>query len=158
MHLVHTEGALKTLIDELHGDRFRGAVEEKFGLLLKGYPTACTLRGETNERDGNIHTDSRSKIITVLLYLNERWDHPGGKLRLLRSGQDSLDDYVEVSPVGGTTLVFRRAGQSWHGHEAFVGPRRAIQFNWVTRSSVQMREQVRHSLSHLIKKVTHFAG
>ena len=58
---------------------------------------------------GVIHTDSKDKIITVLLYLNRDWPHTTGRLRLLRNGQ-SLDDYaVEIPPDNGTLLVFKRS-------------------------------------------------
>ena len=91
-----------------------------------------TVRGFVREKDGSIHTDSTTKIITVLLYMNERWQEDAGRLRLLR-GPDDLEDYVaEVPPYGGTLLVFRRADNSWHGHKPISGPRRAVQLNWVT--------------------------
>ena len=84
-----------------------------------------TVRGECRASDGKIHTDSATKLITVLLYMNEKWDKDGGRLRILRNGTD-LDDYVEeVPPHGGTLLVFRRSENSWHGHQPFDGPRRA---------------------------------
>ena len=51
-------------------------------------------RGDgTRAKDGQIHTDSKDKIITVLLYLNENWQQPGGRLRILRSGQN-VDDFA----------------------------------------------------------------
>ena len=69
------------------------------------------------KKDGSIHTDSKTKIITVLLYLNEAWDAAGGRLRLLRSGTD-LENYVaELPPSNGTLLIFRRSDNSWHGHK-----------------------------------------
>jgi Rps23 Pro-64 3,4-dihydroxylase Tpa1-like proline 4-hydroxylase len=103
-------------------------------------------------RDGEIHTDSKTKLITVLLYMNEGWESDGGRLRLLRSGTD-LDDYVaEVPPNGGTLLAFRRADNSWHGHKPHEGPRRAIQLNWVTNQDVVDREQNRHRFSTKVKK------
>jgi len=102
-----------------------------------------TVRGECRATDGKIHTDSATKIITVLLYMNEKWDTDGGRLRILRNGAD-LDDYVEeVPPHGGTLLAFRRSENSWHGHQPFDGPRRAIQMNWVTDKSVVAREEGR---------------
>ena len=73
-------GQFKALMDELEGDAFRAAVERKFDLDLTGRPTMYTVRGFVGDRDGHIHTDSKTKIITVLLYLNEgvggRWRSP----------------------------------------------------------------------------------
>jgi len=153
---LKVRGHFKALLDELNGAEFRRAVEEKFGIDLSSRPTMFTVRGECRASDGKIHTDSATKIITVLLYMNEKWDADGGRLRILRSGSD-LEDYVEeVPPHGGTLLAFRRAENSWHGHEPFQGQRRAIQMNWVTDRSVVMREQGRHRLSTTIKKLNPF--
>lgn len=151
--MVKSEGRFADLIDELHGEAFRRAVEKKFDLTLEGLPTACTVRAATSTRDGFIHTDSKSKVITVLVYLNEAWNNDGGRLRLLRSGTD-LDDFVaEVKPTEGTLLVFRRADNSWHGHKPFIGPRKAIQFNWVVSQGNQVREKTRHTISHAMKRI-----
>jgi hypothetical protein len=149
-------GHFAGLIEELHGEAFRKAIEQKFDIDLAGRPTMYTVRGYLKKKDGAIHTDSKTKIITVLLYLNEEWDHDGGRLRLLKNGSD-LDDYaVEISPVNGTLLVFRRSDNSWHGHKPHEGRRRAIQFNWVTDENVVAKELNRHRLSTQIKKVKSF--
>jgi Rps23 Pro-64 3,4-dihydroxylase Tpa1-like proline 4-hydroxylase len=137
---------------ELLGPAFRAAIESKFGVDLTGRPTMYTVRGFVNEKDGSIHTDTDTKIITVLLYMNEHWQADAGRLRLLRSA-DNLDDYVaEVPPNSGTLLVFKRADNSWHGHKPVVGPRRAIQLNWVTSREVVDYEQRRHQISTKFKK------
>jgi SM-20-related protein len=149
-------GHFAGLVQELHSESFRRAVEKKFDIDLTGRPTMYTVRGYLKKKDGAIHTDSTTKIITVLLYLNEEWDHDGGRLRLLRNGTD-LDDYaVEVPPVNGTLLVFRRSDNSWHGHKPHEGRRRAIQFNWVTDEYVVAKEQSRHRLSTQIKRFKSF--
>ena len=138
---------------ELDGPEFRAAIERKFDLDLTGRPTMYTVRGHVRAADGSIHTDSKTKIITVLLYLNEGWESDGGRLRILRSGTD-LEDYVaETPPYGGTLLVFRRSDTSWHGHRPHEGPRRAIQLNWVTEQSVVDNEQRRHRWSTRLKKL-----
>lgn len=144
------------LMEELDGPRFRAAIEDKFDIDLAGRPTMYTVRGYCRATDGKIHTDSKTKIITVLLYLNELWDADGGRLRILRSG-DSLENPVaEVPPHGGTLLVFRRAENSWHGHEPFEGRRRAVQMNWVTDDDVVAHEQRRHRISTAVKKLNPF--
>jgi hypothetical protein len=152
------KGHFKALMDELESAEFRAVIEQKFGLDLADKPTMYTVRGYTRQSDGSIHTDSKTKIITVLLYLNQRWDADGGRLRLLRDGQNLNDFVAEVPPDGGTLLVFRRADNSWHGHEPFSGPRRAIQMNWVTSRKVVEMEQRRHRLSTRIKRFTHLFG
>ena len=111
-----------------------------------------TVRGRCGTRDGNIHTDAVTKIITVLIYMNPTWEQSGGCLRLLRSPDDIEDVIIEIPPIEGTLLAFRRSDNSWHGHKLFVGPRRVIQFNWVTSQSVERREVFRHRLSAWVKK------
>ncbi len=149
-------GKFKALLDELQDDAFRQAIEKKFNIDLTGRPTMYTVRGFLRSTDGSIHTDSETKIITVLLYLNEDWGADGGKLRILRNGTD-LEDYVaEVPPSLGTLLVFKRSDKSWHGHKPFEGQRRVVQMNWVLDNDVVYREQRRHSLSTQFKKLKNF--
>jgi SM-20-related protein len=145
--------AFQTLLDQLESDEFRAAFEEKFNLDLAGRPTTTTVRGWCGAGDGKIHTDSASKIITILIYMNTTWENPGGRLRLLRSRDDLNDILVEVPPVGGTLLAFKRADNSWHGHEPFVGERRVIQFNWVTSEGNRQIAMLRHQASASLKRI-----
>ena len=139
--------AFAHLVAALTGAELRCAIEEKFGIELGDRPTLLTLRGRSDGKDGRIHTDSASKIITLLLYMNPDWDHAEGRLRLLR-GPDDLEDYaIEVAPLAGTMLAFRRSERSFHGHRAHVGQRRSLQLNWVTDPSVVRRELGRHRWS-----------
>ena len=145
--------AFQTLLDELESDAFREAFEEKFGIDLTDRPTVTTVRGRCDGRDGKIHTDSTSKIITVLIYMNESWEQSGGRLRLLRSGTDLNDIVTEVPPVAGTLLAFKRSDNSWHGHEPFAGERRVIQFNWLTSEGNRQIAMLRHHTSAAFKRV-----
>jgi hypothetical protein len=145
--------AFAALIDELRGEAVQAAFEEKFGIDLTGRPTMFTVRGRCSPRDGSIHTDSVTKLITVLIYMNPNWEESGGRLRLLRSGTD-LDDFIlEVPPEEGTLISFRRSENSWHGHKPFIGPRRVIQMNWVLSDRVLRYENRRHRISAFVKKI-----
>lgn len=145
--------AFNELIQQLEGETFRHAVERKFNVDLTGRPTMITVRGHTDKTDGRIHTDSKTKIITMLIYFNDAWQKSGGRLRLLRTGTD-LENYVaEVEPAMGTLLAFRRSDNSWHGHKPFVGERKALQLNWVLDEQVKRREQKRHGVSAFFKKL-----
>jgi hypothetical protein len=140
------------LLDELEGDAFRHLIEHKFGIDLVGRPTVTTIRGELRASDGALHTDSRSKLITLLLYLNRDWSAPGGRLRLLRS--PDLQDYaIEIPPVAGTLLAFRRSETSWHGHAPSCGPRRAVQMSYVMDRATAVREERRHRFATSLKRV-----
>jgi hypothetical protein len=138
---------------ELQGAAFRHAIERKFAIDLAG-PTVTTIRGELRASDGRVHTDSRSKLITILIYLNRDWSAPGGRLRLLRS--QNLDDYaIEIVPEAGTLLAFRRSEHSWHGHAPFAGARRAVQMSYVTNRATALREERRHRLATGLKRIAH---
>ncbi len=145
--------AFRTLLDELESDAFRDAFEAKFGLDLAGRPTVTTVRGRCDARDGKIHTNSTSKIITVLIYMNETWGEAGGRLRLLRSADNLNDIIVEVPPLAGTLLAFKRSDNSWHGHEPFAGKRRVIQFNWLTSEGNRQIAMLRHHTSAAFKRM-----
>ncbi|HET7086458.1 MAG TPA: 2OG-Fe(II) oxygenase [Rhizomicrobium sp.] len=145
--------AFKAFIDAIQGPEFTRAVEKKLGVDLKGRPTMVTARGQSAARDGQIHTDSRTKIVTVLIYMNNAWEAKTGRLRLLRS-PDNLEDVIaEVPPDEGTLLVFKNEPNAWHGFHAFEGPRRVIQLNWVTDMGVVKREQFRHRVSAFFKRL-----
>ncbi|ANJ67650.1 hypothetical protein A9404_09900 [Halothiobacillus diazotrophicus] len=139
------------LVEYLESEAVAQAFSEKLGLDLTGKPTTMTIRGYSGEQDGRVHTDSRSKIVTVLLYLNSGWNSPDGRLRLLRS--DNLDDWFdEVPPDAGTLLAFVNTENAWHGHKPFVGQRRSIQLNWVVDEAAVRRSQWRHGLSARLKR------
>jgi hypothetical protein len=149
--------AFAGLAAELCAAPLRGAIEEKFELDLDGRPTMITLRGHSDGKDGAIHTDSATKIITLLLYMNPEWHEAAGRLRVLRQ-RDSLDDYVvEVAPLAGTMIAFRRGDSSFHGHHAHVGKRCSVQLNWVTDANVVRREIARHRWSARLKALNPFA-
>ncbi len=143
--------AFQSLLDEMDSPAFEKAIENKFNVDLQGKPKLFSLRGVCRSKDGRIHTDSKEKIITVLLYINEPWPHAGGRLRLLKS--QNLDDYVdEVAPDAGTLLIFRRSDNSFHGHEPFDGKRCSIQLNWLTTENRRTFQTIRHKLSAIVKK------
>ena len=147
-------GTARALMAELEGPRLRRAIAAKFALDLDDAPSMLTVRLATREKDGQIHTDSAAKRVTVLLYLNppnEHFDRQEGCLRLLRSATD-LDDYaVEVPPTRGTLLVFPNTPTSWHGHRTYAGPRHSVQLNYMTNDGRARSELRRHRLSALVK-------
>lgn len=156
MPTVRSGPAFKSVVAEMEGPEMRRAIEEKFGLDLEGRPTMLTVRGYCRADDGDIHTDTESKIITCLIYFNSTWEASGGRLRLLRSAHDIEDMVAEVPPDEGTLLAFRRSDNSYHGHKSFEGQRRAIQLNWVTGRDVVRREMARHRFAALTKTLNPF--
>jgi len=146
------------LVAALTGSALREAIEEKFGIDLSERPTLLTVRGQSDGKDGRIHTDSKTKIITLLLYMNPIWDHAEGRLRLLRGLADLEDCATEVTPLAGTMVAFRRSERSFHGHRPHVGERRSLQLNWVMDEAVVRRELSRHRWSARLKGLNPFGA
>jgi hypothetical protein len=153
--------AAKSLFTSLQGEEFRAVIAEKFNLDLTGAPVMSTLRGNSGEKDGQIHTDSSAKRVTILLYLNpaagDAWAAKAGCLRLLRNDRDIEDFAVEVPPVDGTLLVFPNGPTTWHGHKQYVGQRYVLQMNYMTTSTKAKAEMRRHHISALVKRLTRAA-
>ena len=118
-----------------------------------------TVRGHCQKKDGRIHTDSKDKLVTCLLYLNDpSWSPQGGRLRLLRNGKDLNSTIAEVPPEGGNFVAFKRTENSWHGHEPFEGQRRYIMFNWLQSDVALAKNLGRHRLSAVFKRMGLFDG
>lgn len=140
------------LIEELEGYATRQIIAQKFQVDLSGLPLFTTLRGIMRSKDGAIHRDSKTKVITLLMYLNESWEQPGGRLRILRSGND-LNDYAdEIPPTLGRLVVFKVTDNCWHGHLPVEGKRLSIQLNYLVGKAAKGKHQFFHSLSAKLKK------
>ena len=143
--------AFARLVEELRTPEFAALIGGKLGLDLIELPLMITVRGRCAPRDGRAHTDSKDKVATGLLYLNgPGWSDRGGRLRLLRS-RNLSDTIMEVPPVGGSLVAFRRTDASWHGHEPFDGERRYVMFNWVRSAPALGRNLTRHRVSVAFK-------
>lgn len=145
--------AYRALLQALEGDAFRQVVADKFDIALDDFPIMTTVRGVMRDKDGRIHTDSKTKVITVLLYLNETWEQSGGHLRVLRNDLD-INDYVEeISPLAGTLMVFKVTDNCWHGHTPVEGKRLSIQMNYLIGEAAKGKHQFIHRLSARVKKL-----
>ncbi len=146
-------GAFRRLSEALQGPEMATAMGDKFDMDLVNQPSMLTVRGHCKPSDGQIHTDSLGKLVTVLIYVNDSWEADGGRLRLLRSADDIEDYSAEVPPDAGTMLAFRCSEKAWHGHKPFDGQRRSMQLNWVRDTAYLRKEHFRHRVSALVKKV-----
>lgn len=151
--------SVRRLVAELTAPAFANAIGARLGVPnLAGFPTLVTLCRSLNLRHGTIHTDSRSKVVTALLYLNADWTGQGaGCLRLL-SRIDDIDALLvpEIPPRYGNLVAFRRADNSFHGHLPFAGERRVIQVAWLTSEAEKQRKTRRGRLSRLVKRLLGF--
>ncbi len=148
--------SVNRLIGALTDPSVASAVGAKLGIEQLGqYPTLVTLCRALNKRHGTIHTDSKSKVATALLYLSESWpDTSDGCFRFLNR-VDNIDDLVapEIRPLYGNFVVFKRADNSFHGHLPYEGERRVIQVAWLTSEDEKLRKTQRGKLSRLFKKL-----
>ncbi len=153
MERVNYEPLFGQLLAQLEGDELRQIIAEKFDIDLNEKPTMVTFRGIMRQKDGRIHTDSKTKLITVLLYFNNEWHSADGQLRILNNGQD-LDNYVaEIPPLLGTMVIFKVTDNCWHGHTALEGKRLSIQMNYLIGSTAKNKHQFFHNLSARIKNL-----
>jgi len=147
---------VNTLVQNLTTPEFASAVGRRLGIENLGqYPTLVTLCRSLNKRHGTIHTDSKSKVATALLYLNTQWpDTSDGCLRFL-SKIDDIDDMVapELTPLYGEFAVFKRCDNSFHGHLPFEGERRVIQVAWLTSEEEKLRKTKRGKFSRVFKRM-----
>ncbi len=148
--------SINTLIEDLTSPAFARAIGQRLDIdNLDQYPTLVTLCRLLNKRHGTIHTDSRSKIATALLYLNPRWpDTSAGCLRFLHR-MDDIDSMImpELIPLYGEFAVFKRCENSFHGHLPYEGERRVIQVAWLTSEKEKLRKTRRGRFSRALKKV-----
>ena len=148
--------SVNRLIADLTNPAVADAVGSRLGISNLGrFPTLVTLCRTLNKRHGTIHTDSKSKVATALLYLNETWpDTSDGCFRLLKR-DDDIDDLVapEIKPLYGNLVVFKRAENSFHGHLPYAGERHVIQVAWLTSLEEKLRKTQRGKLSRLFKKL-----
>ncbi|KAK3265169.1 hypothetical protein CYMTET_26130 [Cymbomonas tetramitiformis] len=149
-------GAFATLLAEMRSPELQELLQTKFRQDLNSTGKRLSMRGITKVGDGRIHCDKESKVLTILLYLNEAWPQKGsgGHLRLLTSR--NYRDYVEQIPsYQGNLVVFknpsrgkmiRKAG--FHGYLPYLGERRVIQLNYQTNFTLekQAEAEAKHKL------------
>ena len=150
-------GAFLQLLDEMKSKEISEIASEKLDIDLVDKPKMITIRKLSAVKDGRIHTDSESKIATLLVYLNDSWqDSAAGRLRVLYDGTNFENMAEEISPIVGSMFAFRRADNSWHGHTSFVGERRVVQMTWLRSQEDVERKKKRGSFSHVLKKILRF--
>ena len=151
-------GDFQNLLADVEDPTFSAAVSAKLDLGLVDKPKLITLRHWSAASDGRIHTDSVSKIATVLIYLNESWKDAGaGRLRVLRSASNFEDYAAEISPVVGSIFGFRRSESSWHGHLPFPGERKVLQVTWLIDAEAVAHKTRTARVSKLLKKLNPFS-
>ncbi|WMS43656.1 2OG-Fe(II) oxygenase [Acuticoccus sp. MNP-M23] len=151
---VDMKGRFKSFIDELEGPEVTEALSKRFGIDLHPYPRITTIMKQSQAKYGAIHTDGPSKVMTMLVYMNDDWEvSESGRLRVLHS-KEAFEPYaMEVPPTMGTVFAFLRADNSWHGHKPFVGERRVVQIAWLKSKEDLERKTKRNKFAQVLKGV-----
>jgi hypothetical protein len=150
---VEMHPTFKSLIDSIDTPEFRRIICEKFDVQVMDLPMMMTLRGYSRKKDGRIHTDSKTKVATILIYLNHEWPAETGRLRVLRSEQDMQDYVEEITPGPGSLMAFKVTDNCWHGYPSFEGKRQSIQINFLTSQAAGNKHRFFHRLSAKLKSL-----
>ena len=151
---VALKGRFKTLIEELESPEFTEEISKKWGRDMHPYPRLTTIMKRSQPKYGAIHTDGPSKVMTMLVYMNDDWGQDtGGRLRVLYDGEHFEPYAVEVPQTMGTVFGFLRADNSWHGHRPFAGERKVVQIAWIRDAEELARKQKRNRTAQWLKGI-----
>lgn len=140
-------------LKSLDTPEFRQILTDKFDVNVMEHPMMITLRGYSRQKDGRIHSDSKSKLLTILIYLNESWDAPNGRLRILNDDKDINNYVAEIGAGPGSLVAFKVTDNGWHGYIPYEGQRQSIQINFLTSEKVNAKHKFFHGLSAKVKKI-----
>mgnify|MGYP003617091572 FL=1 len=140
-------------LKSLDTPEFRQILTDKFDVNVMEHPMMITLRGYSRQKDGRIHSDSKSKLLTVLIYLNESWDAPNGRLRILNDDKDINNYVTEINAGPGSLVAFNVTDNGWHGYIPYEGQRQSIQINFLTSEKANAKHKFFHGLSAKVKKI-----
>ncbi|ATZ64069.1 2OG-Fe(II) oxygenase [Acinetobacter bereziniae] len=139
-------------LKSLDTPEFRQILTDKFDVNVMEHPMMITLRGYSRQKDGRIHSDSKSKLLTILIYLNESWDAPNGRLRILNDDKDINNYVAEIGAGPGSLVAFKVTDNGWHGYIPYEGQRQSIQINFLTSEKANAKHKFFHGLSAKVKK------
>jgi hypothetical protein len=146
--------SINTLVAELIAPTFADALGARLGIeRLSQHPTLVTLCRALNQRHGTIHTDSRSKIATALVYLSPDWPETSAACLRFLAKPDDIESVLipELRPIYGRLAAFKREDNSFHGHLPFEGERPVIQVAWLVDEAARDRKTRRGRFSRALK-------
>jgi hypothetical protein len=151
---VSLKGRFRTLIAELEAPELTEVLSQKFGRNLHANPRLTTIMRRSQAKYGAIHTDSASKIMTLLVYMNDAWEaDQGGRLRVLYDDRHYEPYAFEVPPTMGHVFAFLRSDKSWHWHRPFTGERKVVQVAWVKDEAELNRKKKRNAVAQVFKLI-----
>ena len=140
-------------LKSLDTPEFRQILTDKFDVNVMEHPMMVIFCGYSRQKDGRIHSDSKSKLLTVLIYLNESWDAPNGRLRILNNDNDINNYVTEINAGPGSLVAFKVTDNGWHGYIPYEGQRQSIQINFLTSEKANAKHKFFHGLSAKMKKI-----
>ncbi|MFO7826213.1 MAG: 2OG-Fe(II) oxygenase [Cyclobacterium sp.] len=90
-------------------DQLRTAINQRCFLGLRSFESHFAMYppGSFYLRHLDRFQSVSYRIVSVILYLNDSWDESkGGALRLYFTGQNGLEQYQDIFPIGGRLVVF----------------------------------------------------
>ena len=104
----------RRLANDLLSPAYREAMSRLTGVDLTELPIEVNVFHYGRSAWLGPHVDLKDKVVTHVLYFNERWDESdGGCLMILRSS--AMDDAVRiVPPLICNSVVLVRSDNSWH--------------------------------------------
>jgi len=106
--------AWRALATDLLSAEYRSAVGRLSGRDLTGFPLEVNLFHYGQGAWMGPHVDLKAKVVTHVLYFNDRWEEAdGGFLTILRSA-DAADEAARVLPLVGNSVLLVRSERSWH--------------------------------------------
>lgn len=132
-------------LDEAAGDPAQFAWQEKIHALrqhlnrhlflgLQDYESHFAIYPEGGFYKAHLdrHQNTRSRIVTVILYLNEHWQPgDGGELKMWTDRGEKDGPFEIVEPLMGTVVIFL-AGDFWHEVLPSNKPRMSVT-GWLRR-------------------------
>jgi len=149
---IGLDGLFRTFVEELEGPELTEELSRVFDRDLHACPRLTTIMRHSSTKHGAIHTDGKSKVMTLLVYMNDAWeDSPAGKLRALYDGENFEPFAVQIEPTMGRFFAFLRADNSWHGHKPYAGERRVVQVAWLTDASALNKKKRLNRFARALK-------
>ncbi len=109
--------AWRQLAADLLSPAYRAAMTKLTGRDLNNAPVEVNVFHYTPGSWLGPHLDLKTKIVTHVLYFNQRWNlADGGCLAILRSSK-MTDATDKISPIVGNSSVLVRSEKSWHAVE-----------------------------------------
>lgn len=137
--LSHISPICRLLADEIHGDKFRAAIADKFDENLDDKAVYLRWNSHHDFNKNRPHRDRPNRFITMLWYFNmpdweccdqaPLWLHQR-PVKPPPTYDPALSAFRTIYPTAGTFVAFRTTGDDWHSVKPFEGKRQVLVANF----------------------------